>query len=339
MTKKMRILTIDGGGIKGVLPAAFLAQIEKQTGKRIVDHFDLIAGTSTGGVIAIGLGMGMSASEILDLYEKKGASIFYQDYDSVFGRLQMLAMKFLRSAKRVVAPKYSSERLREALEQVFGERILGQSTTRLLIPAYHAVQRDLYVFKTAHHPRFQTDWRERAVDVALATAAAPTYLSSHRLPNGCDLIDGGVWANNPVGTAVVEAIGVLRWNLDDTRVVSLGCTEDTFTLSARAGIKDVAHKTADLFLQGQSKSSIGTAKILLGDSPINPKLFRYTHTVKPGFFDLDKVSMIHELRGLGSAMARNALPTLNQIFLNDVADKFVPFHGPGSSNQGTKGSV
>ena len=163
-----RILSIDGGGIKGVVPAAFLAHVEATTGKRIVDHFDLISGTSTGGIIALGLGLGLSASDILDLYIRKGPEIFYQERGaaSLWQRMRGTVIGHLLKAKRAVMPKYAPDRLRDALASVFQERALGESRTRLVIPAYHSLRREVYVFKTAHHPRFQTDWKERALNVA-----------------------------------------------------------------------------------------------------------------------------------------------------------------------------
>ncbi len=323
-----RILSIDGGGIKGVLPAAFLAHVETTTGKKIADHFDLISGTSTGGIIALGLGLGLSANDILDMYRHKGPDIFYQEGEAAswWRKAVTIATGYLRKTKRVVMPMYNPDRLRDALVAVFQEQTLGESRARLVIPAYHSAHREVYVFKTAHHPRFQTDHRERAVDVALATAAAPTYFPSHRLPNGCDLIDGGIWANNPVGPSVVEAIGVLGWNAEDIRVLSLGCTEDTFTVPSKAGGKDLLFATADLFLQGQSKASMGTAKILLRHTVNNPKIFRYSHVVAEGRFDVDKIKMIDELRGIGFGLARDALPTLNEVFLTRPAESFQPHH-------------
>jgi patatin-like phospholipase/acyl hydrolase len=71
-----RILTIDGGGIKGVFPAAFLATLENELGAPIGDYFDLIAGTSTGGIIAMGLGLGLTARELHGLYRDAGRRIF-----------------------------------------------------------------------------------------------------------------------------------------------------------------------------------------------------------------------------------------------------------------------
>lgn len=324
-----RVLTIDGGGIKGVLPAAFLAEIEATTGKRIVDHFDLIVGTSTGGIIALGLGLGLSASEILNFYIQNGPAIFYQypAPSSNCGRMVAFANRCLRKVRRTFMPKYEPHRLREALTTAFRERTLGESQTRLAIPAYHALRREVYVFKTAHHPRFQSDWKQRAVDVALATAAAPTYFPAHRLPNGPALIDGGVWANNPVGLAAVEAIAVLERNRNNIKILSLGCTEDTWAVPPRAGGKDLLLAATDLLMQGQCKSAIGTAKLLIGHSESSPRLFRYSPTVARSTFDLDTVHMIGDLRSLGSSIGRDALPLLNEVFLGKLREVFRPFHG------------
>ena len=118
-----RILCIDGGGIKGALPASFLATIEEATGERVIDHFDLIAGTSTGGIIALGLGLGFSAAEVKAFYENDGPSIF-----ATFG--------LFASVRHVTKAKYEPTALRDALQKILGERRLGESATRLLIPAF-----------------------------------------------------------------------------------------------------------------------------------------------------------------------------------------------------------
>ena len=78
---KRRILSIDGGGILGTFPAAFLAELEKHLKYPIGAYFDLIAGTSTGGILAIGLAMGLPASKLLDLYEKRGPEVFGQNHE------------------------------------------------------------------------------------------------------------------------------------------------------------------------------------------------------------------------------------------------------------------
>src|SRR2546421_322040 len=117
-----RVLSIDGGGIKGAFPGSFLATLEESTSGSIADHFDLIVGTSTGGIIALALGLGFTAAEVLEFYEKLGPLVF------AGGRL-------VRAIRWVGLSKYESGPLRRALESKFGERRLGESKTRLVVPA------------------------------------------------------------------------------------------------------------------------------------------------------------------------------------------------------------
>jgi len=335
MTKK-RILAIDGGGIKGALPAAFLATVEEATGKSIVDNFDLVAGTSTGGIIALGIGLGMTAAEILDFYEREGPAIFQQDSElssSALSRVMGFFGRHYRSARRIVLPKYDAVALRTALDRAFREQRLGESKTRLVIPAFDRQRREVHVFKTSHHERFEIDWKERAVNVALATAAAPTYLPSHKLGNGVSLLDGGIWANNPVGLAVVEAIAVLGWPQDSIHVLSLGCTEAAIEIPENPGMLGLALKLADIFMLGQSRSACGTAKLLLGDAPSNPRLYRYQHVSAKGEYDLDAADRIDALKGIGVSLAREAIPLIRGTFFEHPREEFVPFHGCRSKSE------
>src|SRR5438034_3754911 len=112
-----RILAIDGGGIKGVFPASFLSVIEDSIGDNVADYFDLIVGTSTGGIIALGLGLGFSSAKILEFYEELGPAIFKGHH-------------LIRWIRHIGVAKYSPKPLREALEQQFGARRLGESKTR-----------------------------------------------------------------------------------------------------------------------------------------------------------------------------------------------------------------
>jgi len=213
-----RILSIDGGGIRGVFPAAFLAPLQKKLEHPIANYFDLIAGTSTGGIIAIGLGLGIPASEILRLYEEEGPRIFGQDHHPAMNWLLQKA----RGLKQLYRAKHSSQELRRALEKVLKDRRLGESQTRLVIPSWDAETERVYIFKTAHHKRLQHDYKDLALDAAMATAAAPSYLQPHLTSDEVELVDGGVWATNPICVATIEAIGMLGWPNHALRVLSIG---------------------------------------------------------------------------------------------------------------------
>lgn len=308
-----RILSIDGGGIKGVFAASFLAEIEDNLGEPIVDYFDLIAGTSTGGIIALGLGMGLSAKEILSFYEDYGPEIFRGSP----GKL----LRWLGAAKYDKAP------LERALAEVFGGRLLGESKTRLMIPSLNLETGAVHVFKTAHLDRFVIDHKERVVDVALSTAAAPTYFPTHMLASGIPLIDGGMWANNPMGTVSVEAIGLLGWQKGSIRLLSIGCTEsplDTYGRSARGlGINYWARRISTVMMAGQSSSSLGTAQLLLGHANV----FRVSPHVNAKRYKLDGIKGIQPLRGLGSSQARIEFPKVKEMFFYGKAETFIPMHG------------
>jgi uncharacterized protein len=325
---KKRILALDGGGIKGAFAASFLETIETNTGKRIADHFDLIAGTSTGGIIALGLGLGMSAKEITQFYVNDGPRIFGQHNPlDEHSWLSSLASKFRwlsRCGKQLTAPKYDSLQLKKALERAFQSKRLGDSEVRLVIPAYNADKEDVYVFKTRHHPRLQMDWQESAVNVALATAAAPTYFQAHPMPSGAPLIDGGVWANNPVGLAAVEARSVLGWKDDELFIVRLGCTEEVLDIPVGSGYAGLLLKSTALFMQGQSRGADGTAMLLSEHRQEKPRFFSYQPKVSSGKFLLDGVEMIDRLRGLGAAYGREALPLFQKYFLEDKVERFCP---------------
>jgi len=210
LDRPLQVLCLDGGGLKGLFSAAVLAEIESDHAVKVAEHFDLIVGTSTGGLIALALGAGLSPAQVVGFYVTHGPSIFPS------GRS--------RTVRQWVRSKHSSAPLRRALQEVLGDRRLADSHKRLVIPAYSLDEDDVYLFKTPHHPRFHRDGREAMVDVALATTAAPTYLPAARLRNH-RLVDGGVWANNPTLVAVIEALTVLGKAPSDCRVLSLGTTD------------------------------------------------------------------------------------------------------------------
>lgn len=318
-----RILTIDGGGIRGTFPAAFLANLEQDLEHPAARYFDLIAGTSTGGIIAIGLALGMRAADILKLYEDKGRAIFAQTRSGILGWLAQHA-RFGRWLLR--GPKYSAKPLREALTEALGDRRLGDAQTRLMIPAWHPQTQCVYIFKTAHHPRLTTDYKELAVDAAMATAAAPSYFAQHITANDVGLVDGGLWANNPTGIAVVEAIATLGWAPDDIKVLSIGCLEDIKVVRQAYGAARLAPQLACLFMAGQSHGSLGIAHVLTGDPHQRKAIYRISQPVPDGFCTLDNTRRIRDLKDRAFAEARIQRPILQPAFFREPAEEFTPVY-------------
>lgn len=214
-----KILSIDGGGIRGLIPALVLAEIEARTGKSTADNFDLIAGTSTGGILALGLskddGDGRpqySAKALADIYQKRGKDIFSRSL-----------WKGVSSVGGLADELYPSEGLEDVLEAYFGAEPLGACLTKVLVTGYDIQNRE---------PLFLKSWRDEYRSVlmkyaARATSAAPTYFEPALVPIGGAvraLIDGGVFINSPCVSAYAEARKVFVGE-SDFFVISLGTGE------------------------------------------------------------------------------------------------------------------
>lgn len=321
---RFRILSLDGGGIKGTFTAAFLAQVEAMTNKRIYKYFDLITGTSTGGIIAIALGLGVKASDILDFYVEKGPEIF-----PAIG-VKKKSQHFLRWMFRT---KYSQAALLNAINSVTGNRKLGESKVRLVIPSFNAVNGNVQLFKTSHHKRLRVDYLRPAVEVALATSAAPTYFPAFIGKDGLACIDGGIWSNCPAAVGVIEAISVLGRNLEDVEVLSIGTTDVPYHVSEKRRRKGgvlrwglFSKDFIGLLMQAQQRACIAQAKVLLNVDEHPDRFYRIDELTDPSRFSLDNVSGIPDLRALGSEMARHQASIIERRFLNEEAEPFIPCH-------------
>ncbi|MHB0767545.1 CBASS cGAMP-activated phospholipase [Bradyrhizobium sp. 1.29L] len=261
--RRFRILSIDGGGIKGLFPATVLAELEQRflDGGPITKYFDLVAGTSTGGIIALGLGAGLRASELAELYSSRGAEIFPE---------RGLIRKNLRVARNLLRYQYERTALESILLDTLGAKLLGDSVVRLCIPSFEGKHSEVFVFKTPHHPDYKVDRFEPMVKVALATSAAPTYFRPLE-HNGYTLVDGGVWANNPIMLAIIEALICFNLERDQIDVLSLGCGEDPYVVSAdqiNSGGQLAWSDVIFAAMRLQSLSATNQARLLLGPPAI-----------------------------------------------------------------------
>jgi patatin-like phospholipase/acyl hydrolase len=226
--RTFKILSLDGGGIKGVYTAELLKLCEQTLtgGRPVARYFDMVAGTSTGGIIALGLGLGISAADITAFYCGDGRLIFPPLPSRWFAKARQWV------SWRFVGPKLAHEELEKALKRRFEEHLLGESSARLVIPAFMMPKTEIAVFKTDHHEDFRNDHLTPMWKVARSTSAAPTYLKGHEhADSGRIFIDGGVWANNPVMVALVDALTSYDLTPDQIEVFSIGTGNAPFELS------------------------------------------------------------------------------------------------------------
>jgi patatin-like phospholipase/acyl hydrolase len=309
MGDSFRILAIDGGGIKGLFSAAVLAHLEEDLSIRVVDYFDLIVGTSTGGIIALALGKGLPAQKILQFYIDKGSKIFERD--------------FLYPVKHLIRSAYSASKYEAILKECFGKTRLGESQTRLVIPSYNLDSADVYLLKTAHHRRFRRDYKEYMWKIARATTAAPTYFCVSKNIENMRLIDGGVWANNPSMVAVVEAVKILEKSTIDICLFSLGTTQDLSNRSQsldNGGLWAWKDDIVEVVFEAQSAGIARQTALLLGNNylRLSPKVPQ----------DIFKIDIIDEkkLRGLANFEGRKIAPKFKKMFLSKKAAVFKPFY-------------
>jgi uncharacterized protein len=310
MGNRFQILSIDGGGIKGIFSAAVLAHLENDLKINILNNFDLIVGTSTGGIIALALGIQMSPREVVNFYVDNGNKIF--------------PTKRLFSFSNIFCNKYDDEPLKKALKDCFDDKLLGDSKKRLVIPSYNIGEDDVYLFKTSHHKRLRRDYKVPIWKVAMATSAAPTYFPSFRKIDNIRLIDGGVWANNPIMVGIVEAVSMLNVPLESIRVLSLGTTSEVKGRSKNldhGGVWQWKKEAVDVVLQGQSIGAFTQAQHLLGVDNVlrlNPK-------VPDGLFALDKMSA-EELLAKAAHESRILTSKYEEKFMDYTSPEFISFH-------------
>ena len=200
----MKVLAIDGGGIRGLIPALVLAEIERRTGRRIAEMFDLIAGTSTGGILACGLarrgpdgGPAHTAEELADLYVTEGPKIFHQSL-----------VKEVTSVGGLADERYDDAALNAALETYLGDARLKEVLTDVFLTAYDIQDRFAFFFRSSR-ARGDDAYDFSLAEAARATSAAPTYFEPVAVTDAAGertypLIDGGIYAVNPAMCAYVE---------------------------------------------------------------------------------------------------------------------------------------
>lgn len=315
--REFRILSIDGGGIRGIFPATFLAGLEERYlgGSSVARYFDLITGTSTGGIIALGLGAGIKASKIQDLYVNQGRKIFPP---------MNLIESFLKSCSIYFKYRYSRDALMNILEEFLGDRTLNDSQTRLCIPSCDGRYGDVYVFKTPHHQDFRKDGEEKMTKVATATSAAPTFFKP--MDDGpFTFIDGGIWANNPIMIGLSDALSCFSVPRENIRILSLGCGSAAYTVTKSQRICGGLFQWRKIIYAAmhlQSLSAWGQAGLLIG----RHNIIRVDAPMLDKQIELD--DWLRASKELPTA-AMNALDrcggSVASVFLKDPVDEYLPY--------------
>jgi uncharacterized protein len=249
--KSVKVLAIDGGGIRGIIPAVILSEIQKRVGTDLYNCFDLIAGTSTGGIIALGIGSPSnngrpySPAQLLSLYVENGPAIFKKN--------------FLTSGRNLFGPKYSPDALESTLVRFFGDTELKSALTPLLISSYD-LEGQLPFFFKSHRIAAAPQYNWPVVSIARATSAAPTFFPPlHLTRNDQDyaLVDGGVYVNNPAMAAYAEA-RALYTDAAEFMIVSAGTGNRQDQISyAKAkgwGLLGWAKQIAPVFMDSVSEA-------------------------------------------------------------------------------------
>jgi uncharacterized protein len=216
--ERFQILTLSGGGFRGLYTAKILADLEQDIGGLISQKFDLIAGTSIGGILALAIAMEIPAERMVKLFEENGEKIFKK-------RFSMLG---------IARSSYSAKPLEDLLldPEIFGEKLLGECKHAVIVPAINYSTGMPQIFQTPHHISLKRDYQFRLVDIALATSAAPGYFPRHTFNNN-QYVDGGLYANSPGQIAAHEAEVFLGCSPENISIFSVGTMSSKFTADPR----------------------------------------------------------------------------------------------------------
>lgn len=275
------ILSIDGGGYRGLFAAHILRRMEEEWGINWHQQFRMFAGTSTGSIIAAGLASGITATKLSEFYTTHGKYIFRKRWQS---HLDLL---------KIFTSRYSSRTLQQLLEEALGSKTLGEITVPLIIPAVDIGNGCVHVFKSKYADEYVRDPGVKLSDAVLASCSAPTYFDPHIVGGTYQLVDGGIWANNPSLAAVIDAQYRLKIPLPDIRVLSIGTGRSkTFYPRSEGWWKDwlvrswqgwgfatrwQRSKLLDLILNLQSDVAHNMLCLLFNESPLaSTRVFRMT---------------------------------------------------------------
>ena len=231
--------------------------------------------------------------------------------------------KVSRVLRWVFKPKHDQAALKEELLGIFGDKVLDDAVTRLVIPSFEGRHGEPFLYKTPHHPDYQKDRHKKFAHVALHTTAAPSYYPGVE-DDGYVMIDGGIWANNPVMNALVDALACFDIAREDVRILSLGTGEATFTVDERVrngGVKDWAFmRSFNAAARAQSRNALGQAFLLVGKN--NVTRLDVPESDAPIAMD-DVARSVRELPLVARSLVEGAGHHIERTLLDDTVEKFI----------------
>ncbi|QBR02501.1 CBASS cGAMP-activated phospholipase [Paraburkholderia pallida] len=299
-------LALTGGGYRGVFTAHALAEMEEATNERIAKRFDLITGTSIGGIIALAAAFEVPMKTVVDTFAKYGTSIF-----PVRAKPKRWYAKLLDLLAYQAVPRYEAAVLRKVITSLIpADASLGDALHPVAIPAVNVTEGKPQVFKTRHKPEWNRDWKYKVVDVALATAAAPTFFELAEVDNHL-YVDGGLFANAPDLIALHEADHYFDVPREACRLLSIGTTTKTYSIShgvsRRFGISDwiAEQRLFNVMISSQQQFVEQIVKHRLGDN----------------YLRIDRIPSDEQAKDLGLDIATEAArKTLSALASKAVTD-------------------
>ncbi len=269
--------------------------------------------------MALGLSRGLTGADLLDLYLRRGTEIFPRPRNAVLARMA----GWWNPKWQFVTHLYDSEALRKVLVDLLGERLYGDSKLRLCIPSFDGKNSEVFVYKTPHHKDYTIDRFKPMVDVGMSTSAAPTFFKPHQT-DGYVLVDGGVWANNPIMIGLVEALTSFDVGRDQIEILSIGCGDERYTVGKwqlNLGGNFAWAKIILAAMRLQSLAATNQARLLLGP----PSVVRIDPpTYKPSIGMDDHTRAVALLPAAAEAALDNIGFRIADMFLTVPADPYVP---------------
>lgn len=306
----------------GLYTITFLAELEKYMHKPIASAFDLIAGTSIGGIIALALAEEIPASEIKKIIEDNGTYIFSKRPSQ-----NTTIRQFIDVARSIVSAKYSNQNLKKIMKELFENRKIGELKHRVIVPAVNLSKGQPQLFKTPHHPSLYRDQHLSIADVCVAISAAPTYFPISEIEDEL-FADGGLFANSPDILALHEAQYFLKQNIEYIKMLSIGTTTAKYSFAHESGLDMGSfnwlrgQRLTNVILAAQQQSVDYMMKHCLGDRYIRIDAIQSKEQERHIALDVATMEAQKNIRALAIGSVQSAISDYRlQEILKNIAPR------------------